>query len=267
MADLDMGLCYPSTTDWSCAGDIGEMDPNVKERSEALAWFTLASLSGYNIATCPTMVRPCRYRCSPGAYYVAPASSTGSFSPRIENGQWLNAPCGCGMRDCSCTTVRQIRLPGVVGGIDNVKIDGAALDPSAYRVDNGNMLVRQDGDQWPLCQDMNLPAGETNTFTVSFFPGVGPNGLTNYAAGVLAFEYSKACSGDSACRLPAGVTAISRQGVSYEIKTGMFEGGQTGIPEVDAIIRIFNPNALKGPSLVMSPDTMDARTTTWVSSS
>jgi hypothetical protein len=143
-----------------------------------------------------------------------------------------------------------------------VEIDGAPLDPTAYRVDNGNRLVRQDGGEWPLCQDMNLPAGEVGTWTVTYYRGTGPNTLLNYAAGVLAWEYYLACTGQD-CRLPDGVTQITRQGIQMTMASGPFSNGLSGIREVDAVVGLYNPNGLQAPPYISSPDRKTARTTTY----
>jgi hypothetical protein len=50
------------------------------------------------------------------------------------------------------------------------------------------------------------------------------------------------------------VTSISRQGVTMELASGLFDQGLTGIREVDVYIASVNPNRLKVPSRVWSPD-------------
>lgn len=248
------GLCYPSTTDWSCVGtpeEIAQLDPVVKERAEMLAWSSLSRLTGFRLSLCPTVVRPCATRCNPGIWEVAPVSGFDGFSPYISNGRWYNA-CGCKPDSCACTSINELILPDQeVSGPVVVKIDGATLDPSAYRVDNGNRLVRQDGTAWPYCQDFNVPAGEEGSFTVSYYVGVGPDPMLNYAAGVLAGEWYKACQGKG-CRLPSTVTQVVRQGVTFEMPG--FASGSTGIREVDEIVAIYNPNGLKIRSRVVSVD-------------
>jgi hypothetical protein len=279
-----MSICYPEETDWSCAfteAELGEMwsDPDVAkvmQRSEALAWTTLAGLTAYQIGVCPTVIRPCRAGCeAPGIYMVStvrgsghqsslPLVSIGSFTPHVNTaGVWVNS-CGCGSSDdCSCTALCEAILPGPVGSIEEVRVDGVTLPATAYRVDNGDRLVRTDGECWPECQDFSTSDPNVG-FWVTYYRGAAPNELTRYAAGVLAAEFYKACSG-KACRLPSGVTNVSRQGVSYSIVAGSFPGGFTGIHEVDAVIRIFNPHGLTMPSRVISPDRRPARQTTWVS--
>jgi hypothetical protein len=81
---------------------------------------------------------------------------------------------------------------------------------------------------------------------------------------VLACEFAKACSGGK-CRLPGGVTALARQGLSMEIVASMFAGGTTSIREVDAYVAQVNPHGLKTASAVWSPDLEQSkhRITTW----
>lgn len=272
--DPPSAVCLP-VTDWGCESPewVAALDLQVKERSEALAWTTLQALSGYRLSLCPVTVRPCSRACADAArtWMVDPAvwgdghyGATGSFSPNINaGGLWLNS-CGCRSGDCSCTFLSEARLVGPVGGIESVTINGAVLDPSAYRVDNGNLLVRVDGGVWPACQDMaaSLSDPTAQTFGVSYYMGFAPDLVSKYAAGLLAVEYAKACMGKK-CALPNGVTTITRQGVSMEIQAGLFPNGFTGIQAVDAWLYTVNPNALKQAPRVSSPDYNRPRVTTF----
>lgn len=261
---MAVDICYPAGTDWSCFGtpdEVAALDPAIKERSEALAWSMLQSLMGYRLSICPVVIRPCAARCDPRSYYIAPVEwESGGFWPYLSGGSWYNA-CGCAdSASCSCSSLSEVLLPEV-GRIDAIMVDGVLLDPTMYRVDNGRSLVRMDGEAWPLCQDMTTDGAE-NTFVISYYPGIAPNDLTRYAAGLLAAEFYRACDGGE-CRLPTGVTNVARAGVTYTMEGVTFPGGMSGIPEVDAVIRIYNPNGLKGPSRVMSPDRLRGRTQTW----
>lgn len=269
-----MATCNPGTADWSCFGtadEIAALIPAVKARAEALAWGLMNSLTAGAINGCPVVVRPCSRRCNPGTFYVAPstgghtapAPGVGTFNPSIDgSGQWVNS-CGCRRaEDCSCTVIQEVILPGPVGGIHSVSLDGAVLDPAAYRVDNGTHLVRQDGGSWPACQDMNTPLGAEGSFSVTYWNGTAPDAVINSAVGSLATEFYRACTGNKGCRLPKGVTNVVRQGVSYEIQSGLFANGYTGIYEVDAVIRVYNPFGNASPSTVLSPDFRPARRVT-----
>jgi hypothetical protein len=273
-------ICVPSTTDWSCrwtAEELAEqradpvMGPKI-DRAEAFAWSLLASLTAYRIGTCPITVRPCAAQClGEGSSYVTaiargsgtaalPAAIIGQFNPYITGGRWLNA-CGCRPSDCSCTALSEVVLPGPVGSIVSVYVDGTQLMRSAYKVMNGNRLVRLDGDEWPACQDMT--ENDQQGFSVTYYRGAAPNVMTNGAAGVLANEFLLACDQDANCRLPYNVTNVTRAGETFDLSMIDFVNGDTGIPEVQALIRIYNPNQLKSPVIVASPDVMPTRMTTW----
>jgi hypothetical protein len=257
-------LCYPPDTDWGCADEtfLADLPADVKARSEALAWSTLQALTAYQLSICPILVRPCRSGCIPGTWVIAPVEGGGPFFPGINNqGYWVNS-CGCGGDNCGCGPLSEIILPGPIGGIFSIEIDGVEVDQGAYRVDNFNRLVAMGDLVWPICQDMSEPSDGTDSFSIVYYRGAMPDQLTKYAAGVLAYEFAKACTGGK-CRLPAGVTSITRQGVTMDIPSGMWNNGITGIREVDAIVYLYNPNALKGPPVIGSPDIRRARQQTW----
>jgi len=254
-------------TDWGCADAewVASLDPDLKAKAEVLAWETLRSLTAYRLSNCPITVRPCAASCwSRSSWQTAPVGGRaggGLLQPQIVDGNWINA-CGCVANDCSCSSVPEVILPGPVGEVVEVTIDGVIVDPSTYRVDDGVRLVRMLGQSWPVCQDMSQRSGDVRTFEVTYHRGIAPNDMSAWAAGMLAVEFAKACTGGK-CSLPRGVQSIARQGVSITIQTDMFEGGSTGIPVVDAWVRTINPNRLKQTPGVYSPDVRQPRTTTW----
>jgi len=227
-----------------------------------LAWSTIRLLSGGQVGNCPVLMRPCLSapcECCVSSW-IAPGG--GWMNPVLIDGRWFN--CACGTPPCSCTRMCEIVTPGNIAKLVSVNWSGTDIPLDTFRVDNGNRLVRQDGLCWPSCQDMTAPAGAPNTLTVSYVPGIDPGPAGLWAAGVLACEFTKACSGGK-CRLPSNVTAIARQGVAMTLTMGMFPNGQTGIIEVDAYISAINPKHLHSPSLVWSPDLapMKHRFQTW----
>lgn len=254
--------CYPSTADWRCLPDGMVLDPDMKEQAEMLAWATLRVLTGFQTGNCPVTVRPCAKRCGfGGTWYVAPVSgsgysglySGGSFAPRVQDGMWINS-CGCGINDlCSCTSFSAIRLPGPIGEITAVKIDGDVLSPSAYAI-YGDQLVRVDGEVWPLCQDITDPDNADGTFSVTYRQGYPIDEIVNIAAGVLAMELYYGCTGDDRCRLPSNATTVVRQGITIELAGSLFATGLTGMPEVDVVIALLNPHGLKVAPQIWSPD-------------
>lgn len=274
-----MGVCVPAGTDWSCrftAEELAEarLDPDMDlkiTRSEEFAWSLLAAMTLYRIGTCPITVRPCAARCAPAGSYNAaisrgtgaaalPTAMIGMLNPYISGGRWLNA-CGCSPSWCSCKKLSEVILPGPVGSIVSVYVDGLELPRSSYKVMNGNRLVRVDGEEWPVCQDMTLP--DEQGFSVTYYRGAAPNSMTKLAAGVLANEFLLACDNDVACRLPSNVTSVVRSGETYDLEQMNFFEGDTGIPEVQAVLRIYNPNGLKSPVIAYSPDVDETAVVSW----
>jgi len=243
------------------------LDPDLQDRSIALASATLHRLTGYRVGGCPVTVRPCVASCLPapptGNYWMKRGGYSG-YTPYITpTGAWVNA-CGCRPDNCSCDTMCEVKLPPPVGDVYEVRLGGGIVAADQYRVD-GSTLVwigDQSGCPWPACQDMAADPTEmgTDTFAVTYLNSWEVDGMGAYAAGVLAAEFANACVGNK-CRLPATVTAVSRQGITYEVTAGAFPNGTTGIREVDAYIGLWNPQGLRQEPQVWSPDVGSPRVT------
>ena len=262
--------CVSDWDEWEVEPDPEAVPPEVgvprytaeqKARAVSLAGQTLRVLTGFRVGGCPVTVRPCRAGCREQTWRAYPVAGVGvaPWHPVSLGGTWLNVGCGHA-GGCGCTSVSEVRLYGQASAVTEVRVDGAVLDPSAYRLDSGGRLVRTDGDAWPLCQDLTAPDTEPGTFSVTYTPGAPVDGLGAYVAGVLAGEFVRACT-DGECRLPTGVQTIARQGVTMTLGIGAFPEGKTGIREVDAYLERWNPNGLRGPSQVYSPDLRRPRRT------
>lgn len=254
-------LCWP--VDWSCYGGPGDVEllaPDLKAKAEALAVTSLRALTLGQVGGCPITIRPCANACIPNRF--AASDRFEWMTPHIFDGVWVNS-CGCRDRQsCSCTLLSEVLLPPPVGEVTQVKEDGVALDPDAYRVDDGNRLVRLDGGQWMACQDMSEPDSQEGTFSVTYLNALPVDGLASYVAGLLAAEFLKMCQGQD-CVLPRNVVGYTRQGVTVELNAGVFPNNRTGIEAVDAWLMRFNPYKASAPAIVYSPDADSPRRTTW----
>jgi hypothetical protein len=118
---------------------------------------------------------------------------------------------------------------------------------------------------WPTCQEMAAPLTDDGTWGVTYRRGavVPQSGL--WAAGLLACELYKACTGEGECALPSNAQRIARQGVTVELTPVLVKPGEfaTGIPEVDLWLNSVNPYRAKLPSAVFSPDRPAPVMTTW----
>lgn len=247
----------PWPIDPACFTDEWDLiDPTIQARAIALASSTLYRLTGYRVGGCPITVRPCRSSCVNGP--VTSWYPTAWMYPHINTaGLWVNS-CGC-TTDCSCTALCEVELPAPVASVSEITLDGAVIPDTDYRVDGNRVVWTGAGDcPWPVCQDMTVACGEDGSFCITYMNTYPVDSLGAYAAAVLAMEFAQACIGNS-CRLPATVTQITRQGVSFEITSGTFPGGVTGIREVDAYIGLWNPGALRQETQVWSPDLRSPR--------
>lgn len=171
--------------------------------------------------------------------------------------------------DCwtaSCCDVSEIRLAGYpIRRITEVMIDGVALpdDGTEWRLDGARYLVRlADADgvprSWPGCQDRSLPSDAVGAFSVSYEYGADPPFSGRFAALQLAYQLWASCpNGNGDCQLPANVTQVTRQGLSYDLNlvANLISEGKTGVVAIDAFLAVFGNKALPpAGSLVWSPD-------------
>lgn len=244
--DVDVVSCCP---DWASYSD--ELQQSALEYGALTMW----AATGRRFGACERVVRPCGRTTgtNPNGYYWG----DGTWYPYIFNGLWRNcAGCGAGYGCCSCEPSCQVWLPAPVLSIPatGVTVGSDIIPVDAWRVDNGQWLVRTDGECWPQCQDYNVDSGE-GFFQVTYFKGLQVPSVILTAAGQLACEWAKACTG-APCQLPTRVTSISRQGVTVSLPdvVELLKHGLTGVPTVDQVIVKFNPYGLPSKMSIASPD-------------
>lgn len=253
--------------DTTCCTGWDDIDPTVQMTAAAWATEILDALTGHQFAQCPVTLRPCGKACGfMGGYITWPVNSPASIGagtpwmfPFIDgSGLWRNCVCAGA---CKCRATCEARMPYPIAAIDEILVDGVVLDPSAYRIDNGHIIVRTDGECFPECQNLDLPTTEPDTWSVTLRPGT-PLPLSGaIAAGKLACEFAKACVGDADCALPQELISLSRNGVQVQVADPqlVLDNGLTGIHEVDTFIRAFNPGKLRARPRVFSPDVRPPR--------
>lgn len=199
---------------------------------------------------CREVVRPCR------------RSEAWTTPPRWWwwNESWGYCTCQSpSSRACGCSRLDEIQLGAEpVLAIAEVRIDGAILAPSAYRVDDSRWLVRVDGEGWPCCQDLTAsPLTDDNTFQVTFFAGRTPPADGILAAKRLAGDLYQGLTGGD-CALPANVQSLVRRGVDLEFASpsGELEQGLTALREVDLFLHAERWQAAHRQSLTVSPDSL-----------
>lgn len=239
-------------------------------RFEDMATEYLHLFTQMQFGLCEVTIRPCRQDCYEGisTYGIQPGVGGSSrWQPALVGGKWYNLGCGGGCRDnCGCGAYgSSMTFDQPVWDILRVEINGVTLDPSAYRVDNRRLLVRQDGQQWPYCQNMSRPLGQEDTWAVTYRVGAPVPIGGQIAAGKLACELAKAACGAGSCELPQRWQTITRQGVTISAALDTFQGldeGKTGIWLIDAWVASVTRAVTMGVSIAV-PGHSGARRTTW----
>jgi hypothetical protein len=161
----------------------------------------------------------------------------------------------CACDECACRTLSTVILPGPVDSVLEVTIDGVPLAPSDYRLVDHRRLVRADGAEWPVCDDLSLPPTEPGTWQITAMFGMPVPSILRFATSELLCELVKACTG-GLCALPRSVTQVTRQGVSINFGEAgaILEQGRTGLYWVDQAISVLNPARLQSASRVHNLD-------------
>ena len=157
---------------------------------------------------------------------------------------------------CSCNIIDEAWLPSPVSSIDEVKIDGVILDPSAYNLRDYRFLQRIDGGKWPICNDLSKPDTAVGTWTVKLTLGEAVPQMGRIAVGELACQFAKLLADDSSCTLPKPVQQLVRQGVTMNFldPNQIFANGRIGLYMCDLFITAENPHALMERSHVYDVD-------------
>lgn len=228
--------------DTSVLGDAWDsLDEEVQERALMLATSTLQMLTYYRVGTCPVTIRPCPETPRCGCDWNPLGHSGAGPRPLLWDGQWYNT---CVHRT-RCGPLSEIDIPGPVGFIDSLKIDGVEIDVDNgdWRLDDGHLLVWQGlgPSPVPLTQNLSLPDTEVGTWSLTYSRSYPVSGDARIAVALLALEMAAAITPRRKCALPRGVTSVVRNGVSFSLESSLFTNGLTGLDAVDAFILKWAP--------------------------
>ena len=174
---------------------------------------------------------------------------------------WPCVHCGCMVdHPCHCGPYYAIELAAdyPILGVTSVTINGVALDPSRYRLDEDARVVRTDGERWPTCNNLGITegVGYSEELVIEYTTGRAVPVELQLACAELVCELKKACNGDPNCKLPSHVRNVTRRGVEIEVYDAvqLLAQGLTGNPLIDHALtvhgrcgqaRMFDPN--RGP--------------------
>ncbi len=245
---------------WDLDDDCSEIPDGTPQelidKWQAVSSRLLWAASGRRYGLCEVTIRPCLRRCFNEAWWGSYGYTYPFLAFPFGDGSWFNvSACGC-LGDCSCTELCEIVLPGPVASIDEVGIDGEAVDPSTYRLDlvgGEYRLLRTDDSCFPTCQDIKADVGDPGSFWVTYEQGIPLDDLAIAANTELTSELIKACDEScKTCRLPKNATVVVRRGVT--IQMDLAKAWLQALPIVSAFLQAVNPQGLTSSPDVFSPD-------------
>lgn len=248
---------------WTCTLPVGAAA--VTGQAVQAAADVLYALTGRHLGTCQLTIRPCRESCFGNAWPFTQWWQFGLYPrPVFYEGVWYNITCNnCPNNSCSCTVISEALMPAPVASILQVKVDGAVLPSTAYRMDNFRLLVRTDGGTWPFCNNLAKDDSQVGTWSVTLSTGEQVSTLGQMALGELATQFVKLLLCNSDCLFPKPVQQLVRQGVTMNFldPNMVFESGKIGLYLCDLFVSIENPNRLMNPSVVYDLDSPAYRIT------
>lgn len=128
---------------------------------------------------------------------------------------------------------------------------GAIIPPHLWRLVDGRYIEPTRNGGWSPCQSVR----------VTYAYGAEPTRLAKQAALGLAGNLALMQQGSDACQLPARVTSVSRQGLSFSVldPQDFLKDGRTGVYEVDLFLKTVNPDHARMRPRVVTPDGPRAR--------
>ena len=250
------GPCWGADdVDLTCCDDIDQLPPEQLEMIKQMAAYYLWRATGSQYGLCEVTYRPCRKECRD--------LWSGLPTPAKIDGEWVNLSCGSCTGRCGCDSLSEVVIPNT-DSIVSITEDGVELDPfETAVVYDRRSIVRIDGQQWPACQNLSVPAGEIGSWTITVLEGKPLPPGAGYIAGILACELAKGCLGKE-CRLPQRVQTITRQGVTvgFEDRFESLAELRVGLWEVDAFVESARTSRWQ-QSRIASPDVHRPVQQTW----
>lgn len=245
--------CGWSVSQCAC-GVWGDYSAAVQATASSLAIGVMWMATARRYGQCTVVVQPCVRPALMRDYQTYPVDRADYGGAYVSQGQWHNSCSGSEDNEGCCTGCEvELDGPTSTAGITQVTVDGVIVPPASYLVQNHHLLVRTDGECWPTC--VNFSQQAPPQFEVEYLKGSPIPPHVQTALEKLACEWAKACAGGD-CALPRRLRSLSRQGVEAVVEELSTRPGEirTGIPEVDMIIALENPNGLPMAPAVWSPD-------------
>lgn len=257
MITASAGPCAAWEPIWPCV-DAAITGAAVAQTMVQVATEIMWAKTARQFDECEMTLRPCRDDCWDGQWpFYDRWNEFGRSWPYPYNwaGQWFNLGCGGCPGSCSCTVLWKAKLPALINRIVEIKVDGDIVPTGSYMVYDNQMLIRTDGEAWPICNDLNKADTEVGTWSITLTIGQTVPDLCRLAVGEMATEFIKSCLGQN-CRLPSPVQQLVRQGVSMTFldPNAVFADGKVGLYFCDLAISTYNPAGIPARAQVIDVD-------------
>jgi hypothetical protein len=198
-----------------------------------------------------------RYICTTRRYRYG--ASTRNYTAELLNGNVYNIPYQdfnnyVDVTSDGLTPQSRLRLRGrpviEIHAIRNRA--GDVIDPNSYYLVDHSTIQAVQGVPWAPCD-----------IEVTYTYGAQAPELGRQAAKYMAIQFIKLWAGED-CELPARVTSVSRQGVSYTVldSQDFIQELRTGVYTVDLFLKSVNPDGARAKARVFNPDIPRARSYT-----
>jgi len=258
-ATLD-DFCGPAVTDFlsePCSYDNGAI---ILQNALNIAMQTVfnKTLRKYT-GCCLGTYYLCR-TCEPCATPSGCGSTYNGFShPEIIDGIIYNCKSSCGScrkqnKYCWCDNYDTVEIPiPYFHSIFEVWDNGVLLDPSAYKIINGNVLVRIDGQNFSgECSDVAKEYNEVGSgVVIRAYAGLRPPEDLVDAMLEYAYQIALRCVNEKRCKLPERFTI--KEGIPFYDQNHWVKDGLTGWDKLDALIIWYNPKLRRGPRQIVNP--------------
>lgn len=195
-----------------------------------------------------------RYICTTRRYRYG--ASARNFTAELLNGNVYNVPYQdfnnyVDVTSDGLTPQSRLRLRGrpVIEVHEIRNRAGELITPDNYYLVDHSTIQAVQGVPWAPCD-----------IEVTYTYGAQAPALGREAARYMAIQFIKLWSGDD-CELPARVTSVSRQGVSYTVldSQDFIQELRTGVYTVDLFLKSVNPDGARAKARVFTPDVPRAR--------
>lgn len=214
--------------------------------------------TGHQFGTCSQVLRPCRRDCWESTWQTPWWNgigwpSTWSSYASADYALWWAADCGRCSGGCSCNEADTLVIPDPVQSITNVTVDGVTLLPlESWVLYDNKLLVRTDGERWPMCQDWTIPVTGVGAWSITASFGLPVPTSGQFAVAELAREFVAWCNGEE-CAIPYNASSVTRQGVSWSMPS-VTDEDLLGMPMVTMFLNTFNPHGLRDRARAWNPD-------------